>query len=89
MASGILIKEQLTGILQQVSQAYLDGNLQLQANSIISAATFAAQASSDADDEDENFEKGQRTQKSDDLDAFAKLMRIQIVPSLKLILSRL
>jgi len=60
-----------------VSQTYLDGNLSLQASQIVAAVTLQAQAaSSDADDEDENFDKSQRTQKCDDLDAFAKLMRI-------------
>ena len=40
------------------------------------------------DDEDENFDKTERTQKHDDLETFAKLMRQRIEPSMLLILNR-
>ena len=42
-----------------------------------------------SDDEDENFDKRERTQKSDDLDWFAKLMRQRLPDSLALLHARL
>lgn len=43
----------------------------------------------DTDDEDENFDKRERTQKHDDLDWFAKLMRQKITESMQLLLARI
>lgn len=47
----------------------------------------SGQSSEDADDEDENFDKTERTQKQEDLDWFSKLMRQKISESLELLLS--
>ena len=43
----------------------------------------------DSEDEDENFEMGQRTQKHDDLDWFSRLMRQSVDDSMNLLLQRL
>ena len=63
MGLGLPIKEHLSDLMRQIAEAYLDGNLQLKSRQILKVAAFETQASSESDDEDENFEKGQKTQK--------------------------
>ena len=48
----------------------------------------SGQSDEDADDEDENFDKDERTQKQEDMDWFSKLMRQKISESLELLLNR-
>jgi len=57
MGMGLGIKDHLNDLMRKVAESYLDGNLAIKANSTTTTET----AGSDADDEDENFEKGQRT----------------------------
>ena len=64
---------------------YLDNNL---AQKTVNALT-SDQNDEDADDEDENFDKRERTQKNDDLDWFSKLMRQKVTESMQLLLQRL
>jgi hypothetical protein len=59
MGMGLGIKDHLNDLLRKVAESYLDGNLALKESSTYAFETTG----SDADDEDENFEKGQRTQK--------------------------
>ena len=42
----------------------------------------------DADDEDEHFDKSQRTLNQENFDQFSRLLKMQIVPSLNLVLAR-
>jgi hypothetical protein len=57
--------------------SYLDNNLQL-----------VAQGDLVPEEEEENFDKNQRTTKNDDLDFFAKLMRQKSEFSLEKVLER-
>ena len=43
-------------------------------------------AEDDPDDEDENFDRNQRTQKNDDFDWFSKLMRQKMDDSMRMLL---
>ena len=85
MGMGLGIKDHLNDLLRKVAESYLDGNLALKESS----SYFAETAGSDADDEDENFEKGQRTQRQEDLETYSRLLKIQIVHSLNIVLSRI
>ena len=51
---GLGIKDHLNDLLRKVAENYLDGNLALKESSTYAFETTG----SDADDEDENFEKG-------------------------------
>ena len=57
MGLALPIKDHLYDLMRKVSEAYLDSNLALKQNQ----GNYQAAEGSDADDEDENFEKGQRT----------------------------
>jgi hypothetical protein len=68
---------QLASILGDLILSYLDNNLLLH-----------AQGSQINEEEEENFEKEQRTTKNDDLDFFSKLMRQKSEFALEKLLER-
>ena len=84
MAMNVSCQGRLETIVIQLITCFLDGNLQQRAVNPLTSGN----SSEDADDEDENFDKTERTQKQDDLDWFSKLMRQKISESLELLLSR-
>ena len=56
MGLSLPIKDNLSDLLRKVAEAYMDGHLGLKSRQIIQDSL--AGEGSDADDEDENFEKG-------------------------------
>ena len=82
MALNVSCQGRLETIVIQLITCFLDGNLEQKAGNPLTSD----QADEDADDEDENFDMGERTQKQEDLDWFAKLMRQKIQESLDLLL---
>ena len=87
MGLGLNIKDHLIDFMQKVSEAYIDGNLAVKSMSAIHQSLNGADGS-DADDEDEHFDKGQRTLNQENFDHFSRLLKMQIVPSLNLVLTR-
>ena len=81
MALNVSCQSRLDQIIIQLITAYLDGNLMHKAANPMTNG----QIDDDADDEDENFDKNERTQKQEDLDFFAKLIRQKITESLEII----
>lgn len=71
-------------MIKELIQVYLDENLQQKA---LNFGQFQNESDQE-EDEDENFDKNQRTQKHDDLDWFSKLMKQKTEDSLALILNR-
>ena len=57
MGLGLPVKDHLNEMLRKIGEAYLDGNLAMKATNIMQNQN-TADTGSDADDEDENFEKG-------------------------------
>ena len=86
MALNIACQGRIESILIELITCFLDNKLAHMARN-----PYASEVNDDeeADDEDENFDKRERTQKHDDLDSFAKLMRQKIIDSMQLILSRI
>ena len=76
--------------MEQVAQTYLDENLRQLALSKTQATSQKADDDGidSEEDEDENFDKAERTQKHDDLETFSKLMKQRIEPSMKLLITR-
>ena len=70
----------------------MSGNLSLRAASqlnIISAYQEIENSDGEKDDEDENFEKGQKTQRQDDLENYTRMLKLQVIHSLTMILGNL
>lgn len=84
MALNVSCQGRLESIVIELITCFLDANIEQKAVNPLTSN----QDDEDADDEDENFDKGERTQKQEDLDWFSKLMRQKITESMQLLLDR-
>ena len=84
MALNVSCQNRVEDMIKELIQVYLDENLQQKA---LNFGQFQNESDQE-EDEDENFDKNQRTQKHDDLDWFSKLMKQKAEDSLALILNR-
>ncbi len=78
MALNVSCQGRLESIVIELITCFLDANIEQKAVNPLTSN----QDDEDADDEDENFDKGERTQKQEDLDWFSKLMRQKITESM-------